>query len=47
MAAIFQTLTPALSASNVEAESKSGGGRRRRRKGRRRNKRGGRRGSRT
>jgi hypothetical protein len=45
MAAIFQTLTPAVSASNVQAETKSGGGRRRRRK--KGGRRGGRRGSRT
>jgi hypothetical protein len=41
VAAIFQALTPAVKASNVEAESKSGGGRRKR--GKRRGKRGGRR----
>jgi hypothetical protein len=45
MAAIFQTLTPAVSASQVQAETKSGGGRRRRRK--KGGRRGGRRGSRT
>jgi hypothetical protein len=48
VAAIFQSLTPALSMNAVEAESKSGSGRRRRRKrNRRRNRRRGRRGSRT
>ena len=41
VAGIFQALTPAVKASNVEAESKSGGGRRKR--GKRRGKRGGRR----
>lgn len=47
VAAIFQALTPAVSARNVEAESKSGGGRRRKRGKRRGGRRGGRRGSRT
>lgn len=47
VAAIFRALTPAVSASNVEAESKSGGRRRRKRGKRRGGRRGGRRGSRT